>query len=88
MLIVVGVVQGRPRHRLGDDACVRLGYAVAALVNYDDPSRAPGRGWVRGVPALVRAAGERTRPPNQAASGPRKRGVISELLCVFYAPDG
>ena len=35
MLIVVGVVQGRPRHRLGDDACVGLGYAVAALVNYD-----------------------------------------------------
>ena len=35
MLIVVGVVQGRPRRRLGDDACVGLGYAVAALVNYD-----------------------------------------------------
>jgi hypothetical protein len=27
-------VQGRPRRRLGDDACVGLGYAVAALVNY------------------------------------------------------
>ena len=35
MLIVVGVVQGRPRRRLGADACVGLGYAVAALVNYD-----------------------------------------------------
>ena len=35
MLIVVGVVQGRPRRRLDDDACVGLGYAVAALVNYD-----------------------------------------------------
>ena len=34
MLIAVGVVQGRPRRRLGDDACVGLGYAVAALVNY------------------------------------------------------
>ena len=34
MLIVVGVVQGRPRRRLGADACVGLGYAVAAaLVN-------------------------------------------------------
>ena len=33
MLIVVGVAQGRPRRRLGDDACVGLGYAVAALVN-------------------------------------------------------
>ena len=35
MLIVVGVVHGRPRRRLGDDACVGLRYAVAALVNYD-----------------------------------------------------
>ena len=35
MLIAVGVVQGRPRRRLGADACVGLGYAVAALVNYD-----------------------------------------------------
>ena len=34
MLIAVGVVQGRPRRRLGADACVGLGYAVAALVNY------------------------------------------------------
>ena len=34
MLIAVGVVQGRPRRRLGADACVGLGYAVAAaLVN-------------------------------------------------------
>ena len=38
MLIAVGVVQGRPRRRLGADACV-----VAALVNYGiDRSRAPG----------------------------------------------
>ena len=34
MLIAVGVVQGRPRRRLGADACVGPGYAVAALVNY------------------------------------------------------
>ena len=34
MLIAVGVVQGRPRRRLGANACVGLGYAVAALVNY------------------------------------------------------
>ena len=33
MLIAVGVVKGRPRRRLGADACVGLGYAVAALVN-------------------------------------------------------
>ena len=34
ILIAVGVVQGRPRRRLGADACVGLGYAVAAaLVN-------------------------------------------------------
>ena len=34
MLIVVVVALVRPRRRLGDDACVGLGYAVAALVNY------------------------------------------------------
>ena len=34
MLIAVGVVREPSRRRLGADACVGLGYAVAELVNY------------------------------------------------------
>ncbi len=73
MLIVVGVVQGRPRRRLGDDACVGLGYAVAALVNY-------------GIAAARRAAwscsgGGSSKQSSSVALGDR---LVVRLVCKRF----
>ncbi len=83
MLIVVDVVQGRPRRRLGDDTCVGLGYAVAALVNY-------------GIGAARRAAfaGAGGGPPKDTA--PRRHSRINltarqstpAINAAIYRPIG
>ena len=68
MLIVVGVVQGRPRRRLGDDTCVGLGYAVAALVNY-------------GIGAARRAAWSCRGGSSKQSSSMALGGLHVRLVC-------